>query len=125
MLLGAAPMDFLDITDYDLLEEVVEDEAVVGSKLEVPNAGQQLTPECTGIVVHSLFGGQQQGDEVRVCWSEGACHVLRLGAGLVGVLSCKNRFRMAGGCTVTQQEPSTYKEGKHTRLSAIYGWKLT
>ena len=73
MLLGAAPMDFLDITDYDLVEE---EDAEAGSTPGVPSAGEQLTPECTGIVVHSLFGGQQQGDEVGASWQERACHTL-------------------------------------------------
>ena len=109
MLLGAGPMDFLDITDYDLVEEVVDDEAEAGSKPQVPNAGGQLTSQCTGIVVHSLFGGQQQGDEVRgVLETEGMSRSAVLaGSRSVPTLSHPS-VCVSGGCAVTQQKPSTH-----------------
>lgn len=56
-------MDFLDITDYVLVEEV-DDEAEAGARPSVPARDEQLTSACTGIVVHSLFGGRQSDAEV-------------------------------------------------------------
>jgi hypothetical protein len=43
---------FLDITDYRFMEEIEEDSRSAGYK--------PLGPECTGIVLHSLFGGVEQ-----------------------------------------------------------------
>ena len=56
-------MDYLDITDYALVEDAHEDGAqqLAGSSQW---GTDQEGPECTGMVVHSLFGGQQQDTEV-------------------------------------------------------------
>ena len=43
-------MDFLDITDYAVEEEL--------------DGSSQAAQECRGMVVHSLFGGQQQDAQV-------------------------------------------------------------
>lgn len=43
---------FLDITGYRFMEEFAEDSRSAGDK--------PLGPECTGIVLHSLFGGAEQ-----------------------------------------------------------------
>ncbi len=48
---------FLDITDYRFMEEVEEDSHAADC---AGNTAAALGPECTGIVLHSLFGGADQ-----------------------------------------------------------------
>ncbi|EIE27492.1 zf-DNL-domain-containing protein [Coccomyxa subellipsoidea C-169] len=50
---------FLDITDYRFMEEVEEDSHAADC---AGNTAAALGPECTGIVLHSLFGGADQED---------------------------------------------------------------
>lgn len=60
VLLAEAPIDFLDITDYALVEDTDEAPQQLGSS----SSWQGAPSECTGMVVHSLFGGQQHESEV-------------------------------------------------------------
>jgi hypothetical protein len=62
ILLAAAPIDFLDITDYALVEDM--DEAT--QQQQLGSSWQGNPSDCTGMVVHSLFGRQHRESEVRL-----------------------------------------------------------
>lgn len=54
---------FLDITDYRFMEEVETDGELL-QDLSPPQT--DLGPDCTGIVLHRLFGGADSDKKVRL-----------------------------------------------------------